>query len=57
MNNSTDYAGPNPGTINLESNFLDVPNIQSDEVLTPDDLLGFQWQIACGMVTFLHFKK
>ena len=57
MNNSTDYAGPNPGTINLESNFLDVPNIQSDELLTPDDLLGFQWQIACGMVTFLHFKK
>ena len=28
----------------------DALTTERDEVLTPDDLLGFQWQIASGMV-------
>ena len=47
MNNSVPDATPGTETSNSESNGLDT---LSDEVLTTDDLLGFQWQIACGMV-------
>ena len=47
MNNSVAHATPNTGTNNEEPIGLDT---LSNEVLTPDDLLGFQWQIACGMV-------
>ena len=47
MNNSVPDATPSTGTRTIESNGLDT---LSDEVLTPNDLLGFQWQIACGMV-------
>ena len=47
MNNSVPDATPSTGTRNIESNGLDT---LSDEVLAPNDLLGFQWQIACGMV-------
>ena len=47
MNNSVPDATTSTGTSNIESNGLDR---LSDEVLTPNDLLGFQWQIACGMV-------
>ena len=44
-------AIPQPGITNTEANGLDLCNTQNEEILTPDDLLGFQWQIACGMVT------
>ena len=47
MNNSVPDATPGTETSNAESNGLDT---MSNEVLTTDDLLGFQWQIACGMV-------
>ena len=47
MNNSVPDATPGTETSNSESNGLDTMN---NEVLTTDDLLGFQWQIACGMV-------
>ena len=47
MNNSVVDATPNTGTSYAESNGLDT---RSNEILTTDDLLGFQWQIACGMV-------
>lgn len=47
MNNSVVDATLNTGTSYAESNGLDT---RSDEILTTDDLLGFQWQIACGMV-------
>ena len=47
MNNSVPDATPGTERSNTESNRLDT---LSDEVLTTDDLLGFQWQIACGMV-------
>ena len=33
----------------------DSPN--SDEVLTPDDLLSFAWQICAGMVRFNRKRK
>ena len=43
------------------------PGNEIDEDLTADDLMSFQWQIACGMVSFsfnllsknifLFFKK
>ena len=54
MNNSVPDATPGTGTSNTESNGLDA---LSDEVLTPDDLLGFQWQIACGMVLVYYFRE
>ena len=47
MNSSVPDATTGTGTRNIESNGLDT---LSDEVLAPNDLLGFQWQIACGMV-------
>ena len=49
MNNSGPDATSSTGTSNTKSNGLDR---LSDEFLTTDDLLGFQWQIACGMVIF-----
>lgn len=47
MNNPVPDATSSTGTSNIESSGLDTLR---DEVLMPDDLLGFQWQIACGMV-------
>ena len=54
MNNSVPDVTPSTGTSNIESNGLDT---LSYEVLTPDDLLGFQWQIACGMVLLYYFRE
>ena len=47
MNSSVPDGTSSTGTRNTESNGLDT---LSEEVLTPNDLMGFQWQIACGMV-------
>ena len=36
-----------------------VPNAVTEkgkDTITPDDLISFQWQIACGMVSFLRAK-
>ena len=49
MNNSGPDAISSTGTSNTKSNGLDT---LSDEFLTADDLLGFLWQIPCGMVIF-----
>ena len=49
MNSSTADATLNTGASNTESTGL---NTLSDNVLTQNDLLGFQWQISCGMVLF-----
>ena len=54
MNNSVPDATPGTERSNTESNRL---NTLSDEVLTTDDLLGFQWQIACGMVLLYYFRE
>ena len=32
------------------------PGNEIDEDLTADDLMSFQWQIACGMVRFQNFS-
>ena len=32
------------------------PGNEIDEDLTADDLMSFQWQIACGMVRFQIFS-
>ena len=53
MNNPVPDATSSTGTSNIESSGLDTLR---DEVLMPDDLLGFQWQIACGMVLLQYFR-
>ena len=44
-----------PSTLKVSS-LEDNPRNETDEDLTADDLMSFQWQIACGMVRFQSFS-
>ena len=55
--NSSAATPLQPGPSNVESNNSDALRTKSDNVLTTDDLLGFQWQIACGMVTLKKIHR
>ena len=44
-----------PSTLKVSS-LQDNPRNETDEDLTADDLMSFQWQIACGMVRFQSFS-